>query len=222
MTINYDQTELDGKKMILGKTKINSHTPLNLLIGFHGAESTPENMLVHGNRLKLTNTILVFPEGFVDNGKGCFSWWEDGPKQKATVDAFLVYSNQLIDQMHAHINNEYSKNKCFTSLWGFSQGASAALVYALLGSYSIHKVASVCGFLPEIPKPKSKKLHNPSVLGIFGINDPVVPPFLAEYALEEMEKKGHETDIHKTLQTHELTIENIQQISKFLDFNKTL
>ena len=85
MTTRYSTTEWNNKKVILGETKIDEKKPVNLLVGFHGAGSTPENILVLGNRLTLQNTLMVFPEGPVNAGDGIWSWWEDGPQQKETV-----------------------------------------------------------------------------------------------------------------------------------------
>ena len=78
MTTRYTTTEWNNKKVILGEVEINHEEPINLLIGFHGASSTPENMLVQGNRLKIPNTLMVFPEGQINAGDGIWSWWEDG------------------------------------------------------------------------------------------------------------------------------------------------
>ena len=75
MTTRYSTTEWNNKKVILGETKIDEKKPVNLLIGFHGAGSTPENILVLGNRLKLQNTLMVFTEGPVNAGDGIWSWW---------------------------------------------------------------------------------------------------------------------------------------------------
>ena len=77
MTTRYSTTEWNNKKVILGKTKIDEKKPVNLLVGFHGAGSTPENILVLGNRLTLQNTLMVFPEGPVNAGDGIWSWWEE-------------------------------------------------------------------------------------------------------------------------------------------------
>ena len=147
MTIKYQNESWNNKKIILGKP--DKLDELNLLIGFHGAESTAENMLVQGNQLKLKNTLLIFPEGPIDVGEGRWSWWKDGPGQQKSVEEFLVFTNGIIQSAISHFENR-SINKI--SLWGFSQGAAASLVYAMLGSQNIFSVASVCGFLPEIPK----------------------------------------------------------------------
>ena len=90
---------------ILGETKIDEKKPVNLLVGFHGAGSTPENILVLGNRLTLQNTLMVFPEGPVNAGDGIWSWWEDGPQQKETVESFVTYTSQIIDSAHQHYSN---------------------------------------------------------------------------------------------------------------------
>ena len=70
MTIKYQNILWNNKKVIIGEPATEQIEPVNLLIGFHGAESTAENMLVQGNRLKIDNTILIFPEGPVDAGEG--------------------------------------------------------------------------------------------------------------------------------------------------------
>ena len=215
--MQYTQIEWNKRKIIFGKSTIDPIKPLQLLIGFHGAESTPENMLVHGNQLSIQNNVMVFPEGPINMGEERFSWWEDGPKQKETVEEFLNYCDGLIDQTHNYFGMENPKQEIQTSLWGFSQGASAAMVYALLGNHLICKVASVCGFLPEIPQPPFEKKSCASILGIFGTNDDVIPSFLAEHALEEMKKYGHESDIRITTQGHEMSPENIIEIESFFN-----
>ena len=97
MTTRYSTTQWNNKKVILGEPEIDTEKPVNLLIGFHGAGSTPENMLVQGNRLKLPNTLMFFPEGQVYAGEGVWSWWEDGPRQSETVKSFITHTSQFID-----------------------------------------------------------------------------------------------------------------------------
>ena len=215
MTTNYTVSEWDGKKVIIGKTIDDLTKPVDLLIGFHGAESTPENMLIHGNKLKLPNTILLFPEGPVDAQNNLWSWWLDGPKQKESVSSFIENVSSTIDSAHKFLKNELNISSCNTNLWGFSQGGAAALVYASWGRHQISKTASVCGFFPELPESSSK--YTPSnILGIFGSNDDVVPSFMAEFALDELKAEGHTVNINETSQGHEITSENIEQITHFL------
>ena len=214
MTIKYKNIILNNKKVIVGEPDIDNDKPANILIGFHGAESTAENMLVQSNRLKLNNTILIFPEGPVDANEGRWSWWKDGPGQQKSVEGFLGFTNQLIESTHDHFKLSPSNR---ISLWGFSQGGAASLVYALLGSRTIYKVASVCGFLPEIPTIKVERALTTKILGIFGANDEIVPSFLADYALEEMKNRGHLVESKETSQTHELNSENLNDIGIFLN-----
>lgn len=210
MAIKYQNAIWNNKKVILGEPDNND--PVNLLIGFHGAESTAENMLVQGNRLKLDNTLLAFPEGPVDAGEGRWSWWKDGPGQQKSVEEFLVFTDEMIQSARTHFKNRSIDQ---VSLWGFSQGAAASLAYALHGSQSIFKVGSICGFLPELPSGNSGGTPT-QVLGIFGQNDEVVPSFLADYALEEMKNKGHQVQVKETSQSHELSSENLVDLCRFL------
>ena len=211
MTIQYQNAVWNNKKVIIGEPATDKTEPVNLLIGLHGAESTAENMLVQGNRLKLENTILIFPEGPVDAGEGRWSWWKDGPNQQKSVEAFLVFADEMIQSAHNHFGKLST-----LSLWGFSQGGAASLVYALLGAHKIFKVASVCGFLPELP---STNIDSPptQILGVYGQNDEVVPSFLADYALEEMKNKGHQVQVKETSQSHELNSENLLDVCAFLN-----
>jgi predicted esterase len=215
MTTKYLTTEWNNKKVILGETEIDEEKPINLLIGFHGASSTPENMLVQGNRLKLHNTLMIFPEGNISAGDAIWSWWEDGPKQKETVKSFITYTSQVIDSAHQHYSN---KNRILrTCLWGFSQGGAASLTYTLLGSHTLFKVASICGFLPEFPDQIIEKKEALNILGIFGNNDEVVPSFLADHALEEMKNHGHLVVSKETDQSHEINPENLETVCNFFN-----
>ena len=103
MTIKYQNALWNNKKVIIGEP--DNTEPLNILIGFHGAESTAENMLVQSNRLKLNNTILIFPEGPVDAKEGRWSWWKDGPGQPKSVEEFLDFTNQLIQATQDHFKS---------------------------------------------------------------------------------------------------------------------
>jgi predicted esterase len=218
MTVKYNNAEWQGKKVILGETEIISEKPVNLLIGFHGAESTPENMLVHGNKLQLQNSVLVYPEALVDAGKGLFSWWKDGPKQKESVKEFLTFSSSIVDTAHRHFSEQIPAATFRTCLWGFSQGGAASLVHALFhSSPPLHKVASICGFLPELPDDATPQPSTVSILGIFGANDDVVPSFLADHALDEMKAKGHQLTARETRQGHEITQENLQELTDFFN-----
>ncbi len=212
MTIKYQNAIWNNKKVIIGEPAAIKTDPVNLLIGFHGAESTAENMLVQGNRLKLDNTILIFPEGPVDAGEGRWSWWKDGPSQQKSVEAFLVFADEIIQSAHKHFGNQ-----SIISLWGFSQGGAASLVYALLGAQKIFKVASVCGFLPELPPKNTAEVLSTQIFGVYGQNDDVVPSFLADYALEEMKNRGHQVQVKETSQSHELNSENLSDLCNFLN-----
>lgn len=217
MAMNYNNIEWNKKKAIIGETELDASRPTNLLIGFHGADSTPENLLVHANKLQLKNTVMVFPEGPINVGKGLWSWWKDGPRQLETVSAFVEYVSRVMDAAHKHINLILPGAKVRTSLWGFSQGGAASLVYALLGSHSLHKAASICGFLPELPNPIPPTDTPVDILGVYGANDALVPSFLAEHALEEIKNLGHNMTMKETPQGHEITEENLRDLSEFFN-----
>ncbi len=213
--MEYTTTEWNNKKVIIGKSEVDPAQTLKLVIGFHGADSTPENMLIHAGQLSLENTVQLFPEAPIDAGKGLWSWWKDGPKQKETVAEFLSFTDNLIES-GLTLTSKKSGN-CEIILWGFSQGGAAALVYSLIGAHKIHKSAAICGFLPELPEASSSKEKSPcNILGIYGLNDDVVPSFLAEYALDEIKGQGHAVKVLETKQGHEVTIENLNEINQFL------
>jgi predicted esterase len=216
MPINYQTASWGDKKVIIGETPSHRDQPVRLLIGFHGADSTPENMLIHGNRLKLDNTWMFFPEGPVDAGKGLWSWWEDGPRQPLAVANFLTYTTGLIDQAHRHLEKQAPGKKGLTCLWGFSQGGAASLVYTLLGNLPVDKTVSICGFLPELPEENIKNQTAAKILGIYGAQDDVVPAFLAEYALDEMKSRGHGLTMKETPHGHELHPSYLQEVRDFL------
>ena len=218
MSFKYKTTEWNNKKVILGEGSLNPREPINVLIGFHGAGSTPENMLVHGNKLSLDNTFMLFPEGPIDAEEGRWSWWLDGPKQKESVSNFLKFSSSMIATAQDHLNSRFEKSETRICLWGFSQGGAAALTYTLLGKHPLHRVASVCGFLPEFSELEKMPGTPVPILGIFGTNDDVVPSFLAEHALEEMKNKGHNPTLRETSQGHELSAENLKEIDDFFNF----
>jgi predicted esterase len=119
---------------------------------------------------------------------------------------------------HTYFTN-YSKIKpeiqLRTCLWGFSQGGAASLTYTLLGTHSLFKIASICGFLPELPDQVIEKKQALNILGIFGSNDEVVPSFLADYALDEMKSHGHVVESIETSQSHEVNAENLQSLGTF-------
>jgi len=215
MTLQYQNTYWLDKKVIIGKGELDPSQPVNLLLGFHGADSTPENLLVHGNKLKIENTIMIYPEGPLDVGEGLFSWWQDGPRQKEAVTQFLDYTSKVVDEAHDYLKQELGNTTVQTCLWGFSQGGAASLVYTLFGRHPIHKVASICGFLPELPENKNPASQKSSVLGIYGKNDDIVPSFLADYALDAMKDMGHELTVKGTEQGHEIKSENIHDITAF-------
>jgi predicted esterase len=215
MSFKYKTTEWNSKKVILGEGSLNPKEPIKILIGFHGAGSTPENMLIHGNKLVLDNTFMLFPEGPVKAGEGHWSWWADGPKQKESVSDFLNFSFNMTAMAQDHLNSRFEKIETQICLWGFSQGGAAALTYTLLGKHPLHRVASVCGFLPEFSEHEMVLESPVPILGIFGSNDDVVPSFLAEHALEEMKNKGHNPTLKETSQGHELTAENLKELNDF-------
>ncbi len=211
--MNYTTTEWNNKKIILGETELNPSQPARLLIGFHGAESTPENMLIHATRINFSNAIHLIPEAPIDVGDGLWSWWKDGPKQKETVEEFLQFTESIIASALDWAQGK--TESCEVCLWGFSQGGAAALVYSLLGNRTVHKSASICGFLPELPESLSPDRDRGNILGIYGLNDDVVPSFLAEYALDEIKSQGHNVRALETSQGHEVTPDNLQEVSLF-------
>jgi predicted esterase len=175
-------------------------------------------MLVHGNKLSLDNTFMLFPEGPIDAEEGRWSWWLDGPKQKESVSDFLKFSSKMIETAQDYLNSRFDKSETRIYLWGFSQGGAAALTYTLLGKHPLDRVASVCGFLPEFSEHENVPSTPVPILGIFGTNDDVVPSFLAEHALEEMKNKGHNPTLRETSQGHELSAENLKEIDDFFNF----
>ena len=217
MPLTYKTTEWNKKKVILGEGSINRKAPIKILVGFHGAESTPENMLVHVNQLHIKNTFMLFPEGPVDAGDGRWSWWVDGPKQKESVKTFLDFSSSMIKMSQDYLTKKFGALEIQVCLWGFSQGGAAVLVLTLLGTHPLHKVASICGFLPEIPEEITVANSSVPILGIFGRNDDVVPSFLAEHALEEMKNNRHNITLKETAQGHELNAENLKQLGEFFN-----
>ena len=186
MTVHYQNSSWHGKKVIIGEAPLTDSNRINLLIGFHGADSMPENMLVHGNRLKPENTWMFFPEGPVDAGEGLWSWWQDGPRQKASVEEFLSVGDRIIQAAHRHLESRRPGSVARTCLWGFSQGEAANT------------------------KPAA------DILGIYGLNDDVVPSFLADHALEEMQTHGHRLSVRETSQGHEISSANLDEIRAFL------
>ncbi|OGW19214.1 MAG: phospholipase [Nitrospinae bacterium RIFCSPLOWO2_12_FULL_47_7] len=217
MGINYNNIKWNNKKTIIGETELNVLDPINLLVGFHGADSTPENLLIYANKLQLKNALLVFPEGPIDAGKGLWSWWKDGPRQSETVSAFVEYLSSMLKEAYKHIDLALPGANIRTCLWGFSQGGAASLAYALLGSQSLHKVASICGFLPELSNTNTPTNTPVDILGIYGANDAVVPSFLAEYALEEIKNRGHKVTMKETPQGHEITEGNLHDLGIFFN-----
>ncbi len=215
MSLSFSNKTWNDKKVILGEQELDNKAPIRVVIGFHGAESTPENMLVHGSKLNIPNSLLVFPEGPIDADNGLWSWWKDGPKQKETVQSFVTVTDEIFNQAQGYVNEKHKDASINLFAWGFSQGAAAVLVAVLFGSQSIHKAASVCGFLPELPNEAPKPTNPVPILGIFGANDEVVPSFLAEHALEEINQMGHQAQIKETSQGHEITPENLAEINQY-------
>jgi predicted esterase len=215
MSLNFSNKVWNDKKVILGEQELDTQNPIRVVIGFHGAESTPENMLVHCSKLNIPNCLLVFPEGPIDADNGLWSWWKDGPKQKETVQSFVETSDIIFKQAKEYVLEKHENASTDFFAWGFSQGAAAVLVAVLFGSQPIKKAASVCGFLPELPGEASKSANPVPILGIFGANDEVVPSFLAEHALEEINQIGHQAQIKETPQGHEITSENLSEINQY-------
>lgn len=215
MSLNFSNKVWNDKKVILGEQELDAKIPIRIVIGFHGAESTPENMLVHGSKLTIPNSLLVFPEGPIDADNGLWSWWKDGPKQKETVQSFVTVTDEIFNQANRYVKEKYDDASVDYFTWGFSQGAAAVLVSVLFGSQAIQKAAAVCGFLPELPGEAPKPTTPVPILGIFGANDEVVPSFLAEHALEEINQMGHQAQIKETPQGHEITSENLSEINQY-------
>ena len=109
------------------------------------------------------------------------------------------------------------ERKLRTCLWGFSQGGAASLTYTLLGNHTLFKVASICGFLPELPDSVIEKKEPLDILGIFGSNDEVVPSFLADHALDEMKRYGYTVESKETQQSHEVNAKNLQSLCDFFN-----
>ncbi len=111
--------------------------------------------------------------------------------------------------------NSHSKMVRIGFIAKWTLGGAATYIYTLLGKYPLHKVASVCGFLPEFSEQETFSESSVPVLGIFGSNDDIVPSFLAEHALEEMKNNGHNPTLKETSQGHELTAENLKELNDF-------
>jgi predicted esterase len=123
----------------------------------------------------------------------------------------------MINSAQNYLETRFPDANLRICLWGFSQGGAASLTYTLFGPHPLHRVASVCGFLPELPDLEAAQKPPVSILGIFGTNDDVVPSFLAEHALGEMKNKGHEPTLRETSQGHELNSDNLKELRSFFE-----
>ena len=104
-------------------------------------------------------------------------------------------------------------------LAGFSQGSAMALFTGLRHAAPLAGIVALSGYLPlheSLPAEASAANHQVPLLLAHGAHDNVVPYRLGENTADMLRAAGYEVDWHTYEMAHQVCLEEVQEIGRFL------
>jgi polyhydroxybutyrate depolymerase len=167
-------------------------TTLSLVVAFHGAGDTAEQMAEQTNLDRLASSqgfLLAYPEGR-------FQSWPPfiPPENPSSIDPDL----RLFDVLCAELSRRFNIDRRRIYVVGTSQGAAFVELLVAKRSCAIAAAAAHSGWLPK-PLP-SEGIHadcKTPILLIVGSEDRQVPPPITEEAVRCFAREGHPVEYLK-------------------------
>jgi phospholipase/carboxylesterase len=208
----------------------NSTTVLYSIIWMHGLGADANDFTPFVKELSLTNKAAVrfiFPNAplkpiTINNGYVMRAWYNitslskiDGHVDDAGIDQSVAQINQLVqkelDRGIPHDN---------IILAGFSQGAVIALVAGLRSKQAFGGIVALSGYLPYstavLKDQVTTSLTTPVFLG-HGIEDNVVPYFLAKQTADTLTALGFNIHFQSYPMGHSVCPDEIEDISDWIN-----
>lgn len=191
----------------------------------HGYDGSPDNYDLRTLTAALTTSSVVRLIGPFRTQDDRFSWWNSDAGTDGGHGDHADHGNgptadetSMIIQTIASQLPTPSPDETPVVLIGFSQGAAAALTYALLSTQmNLRLAAVVCvaGFLPFDIENTVPPAGVP-VLFVHPADDETVDPFLGERASRLLSKAGHQTSFQEVEGGHEWSDRVVGPIATFL------
>lgn len=150
-------------------------------------------------------------------GQRARAWFDFGPSGGVDLPGLRKSVRQVHDLIQNEIDNGVSAERIV--LAGFSQGGVLALHTALYYSKSLAGILALSTFLADgedLDSPKAVKNRQIPILMCHGQQDPVLPMALGKSAYDTLQGAGYSVEWREYPMGHEVCIEEIQEISRWL------
>lgn len=197
------------------------------IIWLHGLGADGNDFVPIVSQIKLSASVkFIFPHAPIQpvtiNGGYKMRAWYDIHYQDLVFkedEKGLRNSQQLIEDWIAHERNRgIAPSRIF--LAGFSQGGAIALQTGLRYTESLGGILALSTYLPLSSTLQSEANMNNKNIPIFmahGIQDPIVPLFLALGSRQHLEKLGYQVNWHEYLMPHSVCEDEIEDIEQWLE-----
>lgn len=173
------------------------------LVVLHGHDDDPATTRGWGRELAGEDELVV-ANGPVPLGSGRRAWFGEG--RPGELDA-------LCDALDEQVGATSERP---VVLAGWSQGAAAALAYAMRGEVTgISGVIAIAGWLPDLEGLHWKPSTSVRVLALHGSDDEVVPVMAGRSAARFLERSGVEVTWHEFDAGHRVTAEMIEVATRW-------
>lgn len=165
------------------------------------------------------NCNIFFPQAFMDDPIGGYSWWKIDELGKAqSFDRILEASSRLsrfIDNSIA----AFSLKPSSISVIGFSQGAGLTSLLAQLEPHRFNSIALLAGFVFEHRTEPKPNLAGLEVFIAHGENDGVIPIAKAEQGARYLRGLGAKVDFITDPVGHKVGVEGMRALKAWCHEN---
>lgn len=156
----------------------------------------------------------------INNGITMPAWFDIKTFQSIESDIDIKGINEAIHRVHKLIQNEINQGIASSRIMlaGFSQGGVIALYAALQWSYCLGGIIALSTYMPAWSHFKSHIRSNPKlpILLTHGENDPLLPVDLSRITQQQLQTEGFDVTYRTYPMAHEICLDEINLISKWI------
>lgn len=197
--------------------------PLAVLV--HGRAGNRSVMGVFSKALERIKPLTVYPQAFLPDQIGGFSWWpvegdKPAPMEQliAAVDKLELFIDRAIDRFVADPGRIYS--------FGFSQGSALISMLSLRRPELFCGVAILGGFIPKktfttegmvAPEVAAKAARLPEYFIFHGTTDQIIPFSRAEETAEQLRSFGADVTFAHDDVGHKVSSSGIRALTEWIE-----
>jgi phospholipase/carboxylesterase len=165
-------------------------SPVPAVVGIHGYGQTAQDFLHSIRRIIPDRFLAVAPQGSNQlwdwkSGKITFSWMTSFEKEDN-----IKRNNRLLYSIVDRLAQEGKADSEGVFLFGFSQGSSVALRFALHYPERVRGLVSVCSDLPPDVEERLDVLSEIPMLIVHAVNDRFVSPKKTQRGIQALQSSG--------------------------------